>query len=327
MVLDNKTKLEKLDENFWNHLKDDKKEFLRKEIAPIMRTRTGEDFKAMSFELDIEKLSIARLASEDDEKSEKKIEALEEVIIEKISDLPLSVNTVSKEQELVESVLYSGYVQKAGDTELDALVDRLAPLMKYREDGIKPDQDTLDLKDVTVEKGYIEFGPQNERVTIVKYREKIEELIKRLEEENEILKRVKRGEKLTSDDVEELANTLLQYDPYPTESNLQKAYDARQVSFLDLIKHIMGLGDLVTFSDKVSEAFAEFIAYHNTLTAKQIQFLQTLQTFIIDNGKLEKKDLIKDPFTRIHRLGIRGLFKPQEQEEILEFTSNLLVHA
>ena len=234
---------------------------------------------------------------------------------------------MAKEKDLIEAVLYSGYIQKAGDSEFEYLVDRLAPLMKYREEGIKPDQDTLDLKDLTIEKGYIEFGPKNERVTIAKYREKIETLIKKLEEDNEILQKVKRGEKLNHDDIEELANTLLKYEPYPTETNLQKAYDARQVGFLDLIKHIMGMGGLVTFSDKTSEAFAEFIADHNTMTAKQIQFLQTLQTFIIENGKLEKKDLIQEPFTRIHRLGIRGLFKPQEQEEIFEFTHNLLVHA
>ena len=45
-----------------------------------------------------------------------------------------------------------------------------------------------------------------------------------------------------------------------------------QVHFLDLIRYIMGMGGLLTFSDKVSEAFAEFIAEHNTLTVKQINF-------------------------------------------------------
>ena len=134
------------------------------------------------------------------------------------------------------------------------------------------------------------------------------------------------GERL-KESVEELANTLMENEPYPTEKNLQKAYDARQVRFIDLIKHIMGMGDLLTFSDKVSAAFSEYIATHNTLTAKQIQFLQTLQTFIIENGRLEKKDLVNDPFTRLHKDGFRGLFKPSEQKEILEFTNNLLTHA
>ncbi len=325
VILDAKNKIDKVDESFWANLKDDRKEYLRVEIAPLMRTRTGEDYKAMSFELNVLNLSIARM--QEDEKSEKKSMTLEELIIEKISDLPLSVNIVAREKEIIEAVLHNGYLQKADEDDLDTLVAKIAPLMKYREEGIKPSQTKLDLRDLTAEKEYIEFGAKNERVTIQKYREKVEGLVKKLEEENEILKRIKQGEELDPDDVEELANTLLKYDPYPTEKNLQKAYDARQVNFLDLIKYIMGIGDLKTFSEKVSEAFAEFIAEHNTLSAKQIQFLQTLQTFIIENGALAKKDLIKEPFTRIHKLGIRGLFKPKEQEEILEFANNLLIHA
>ncbi|EKD63830.1 MAG: hypothetical protein ACD_51C00184G0002 [uncultured bacterium] len=325
VILDANSKLEKLNDGFWQNLKEEKKIFLRKEITPLMRTRTGEDFDSMSFEINVLNLSIAKLQVS--EKQEKRIEMLSEVIIEKVSDLPLEVNTVAKEKELIDAVLNNGYVQKADEEDLDVLIEKLAPLMRFREEGIRPEQDELNLKDVTIEKGYIEFGPHNERLTIQKYKEKVEELIKKLAEENEILQRIKQGEQLDTDDVEELANTLMQYEPYPTEKNLQKAYDARQVRFVDLIKYIMGIGGLVTFSDKVSEAFAEFIATHNTLTAKQIQFLQTLQTFIIENGRLEKKDLINEPFTRIHRLGIRGLFTPNEQEEILEFTNNLLTHA
>lgn len=325
VILDAKEKLEKLDESFWKNIKEDKKEFLRKDIAPLMRTRTGEDFDAMSFEINVLNLSIAKLR--DFDKKEKKLEMLADVIVEKVSDLPLDVNTVAKQEELIEAVLNNGYVQKADEDDLEVLIEKLAPLMRYRDEGVKPGQDSLNLKDVTVEKEYVEFGPHNERLTVQKYREKVEELINKLAEENEILQKIKEGERLDSDDVEELATTLMKYEPYPTEKNLQKAYDARQVRFIDLIKYIMGIGGLVTFSDKVSEAFAEYIATHNTLTAKQIQFLQTLQTFIIENGRLEKKDLINEPFTRIHKLGIRGLFTPNEQEEILEFTSNLLTHA
>ncbi len=325
VILDAKEKLEKLDESFWKNIKEDKKEFLRKDIAPLMRTRTGEDFDAMSFEINVLNLSIAKLR--DFDKKEKKLEMLADVIVEKVSDLPLDVNTVAKEGDLIEAVLNNGYVQKADEDDLEVLIKKLAPLMRYRDEGVKPGQDSLNLKDVTVEKEYVEFGPHNERLTVQKYREKVEELINKLSEENEVLQKIKGGETLDTEDVEELATTLMKYEPYPTEKNLQKAYDARQVRFIDLIKYIMGIGGLVTFSDKVSEAFAEYIATHNTLTAKQIQFLQTLQTFIIENGRLEKKDLINEPFTRIHKLGIRGLFTTNEQEEILEFTNNLLTHA
>lgn len=89
----------------------------------------------------------------------------------------------------------------------------------------------------------------------------------------------------------------------------------------------MGIGGLVTFPEKVSEAFAEFIADHNTLTAKQIQFLHTLQTFIVENGTLTKKDLVQEPFTKLHENGFLGLFDRHMQQEILQFTDHIFQYA
>lgn len=325
VILDAKSTIDTVNDSFWQRLTEDKKLFLQKDIAPLMRTRTGEDYKAMSFELKVIQYSIVKLGQ--NEITEKKMQTLEEVIIEMVSDLPLSVNVVAQEQELIEAILHSGYLSTAGEKEFDVLIERIAPLMKYRDEGIKPKQDSFDLRDITSEKQYIKFGPANERVTIQKYREKVEALVKKLEEENETLRKIKSGNSITSEEIEELADTLAEYEPYPTEENLQKAYDARKVSFLDLIKYIMGIGGLVTFPEKVSEAFAEFIADHNTLTAKQIQFLHTLQTFIIENGELTKRDLVQEPFTRLHENGFLGLFDKRMQQEILHFTDQIFQHA
>lgn len=325
VILDAKSKLDKLTETFWKKLDEDKKEYLRKEICPLMRTRTGEDYKAMSFEIKVIQYSIAKM--QDGEKNEKRASTIEAAIIEMVEDLPLSVNIVAAQLQLIGEITNDNYLQKADEKDLQVVITNIAHLMKYREEGIKPDQDSFNLRDLTVEKEYIEFGPANERVTIHKYKDKVEALVKKLEAENEILQKIKQGESLNEEEVEELADTLAAYDPYPTEENLQKAYDARQVHFLDLIRYIMGIGGLLTFSDKVSEAFAEFIAEHNTLTVKQIQFLHTLQTFIIENGELSKKDLVREPFTKLHARGFLGLFNKQMQEEILKFTDKILQNA
>ena len=325
VILDANSKLEKLNDTFWQKLTEDKKLYLEKEIAPLMRTRTGEDFKAMSFELKVITYSIAKLGDETGE--DKKVQAIGEALIEMVSDLPLSVNVVAKEQGLIDDILHNGYLAKADDDELEMVIQKIAPLMKYREEGIKPDQDSLDLRDITSEKEYIKFGPANERITTQKYREKVEALIKKLEDENDILQKIKVGEEVSHEEVVELADTLAEYEPYPTEENLQRAYDARKVSFLDLIKYIMGIGGLVTFSDKVSEAFAEFIAEHNTLAPTQIQFLIVLRDFIINNGELNKKDLVSEPFTKINARGFLGVFTPSEQKEVLTFTDQILQYA
>ena len=113
VILGAKSKLEKLDDFFWQKLNDDKKLFLEKDIAPLMRTRTGEDYKAMSFELKVINYSIAKLDVQTGQ--DKKAKTLEEVIVEMVSDLPLSVNVVAKEKELIEEVLNNGYLEKADE--------------------------------------------------------------------------------------------------------------------------------------------------------------------------------------------------------------------
>ncbi|MGI0148525.1 MAG: type I restriction-modification enzyme R subunit C-terminal domain-containing protein, partial [Thermoplasmata archaeon] len=87
---------------------------------------------------------------------------------------------------------------------------------------------------------------------------------------------------------------------------------------------ILGLEKLVSWSETVSRAFDQFIAEHNTFSATQIRFLQTLKTFILQTGRVERRDLIEAPFTQLHPYGIRGLFQAGEIEEILAFSDSLV---
>jgi len=54
-----------------------------------------------------------------------------------------------------------------------------------------------------------------------------------------------------------------------------------------------------------------------------MEFLSLLKSFIIEREKVEKKDLIKAPFTVIHPQGIRGVFGSTEINEILQLTERL----
>jgi hypothetical protein len=89
--------LDRLDEeNFWITLNHQRLEFLRTEIKPLFRTVSEADFKAMRFERDILEYSLARLSEE-----KEKAETLKDGIVEQISELPLSVNFVKAEEELI----------------------------------------------------------------------------------------------------------------------------------------------------------------------------------------------------------------------------------
>lgn len=88
VILDAKHELQRLeDENFWN-LMQDKIDFLRNVVKPLLRTISNVDFKAMRFEKDIVEVSLAHLAEGKD-----KFDALKDSIIEEITELPLTVKT------------------------------------------------------------------------------------------------------------------------------------------------------------------------------------------------------------------------------------------
>jgi len=314
VVMDARSDLYQLKEdNFWNTISENKQSFLRHSIQPLMRTISDVDFKSMRFERDIVEISIAHLAED-----KEKFNALTESLIEKINELPLSVNIVAKEKELIQKAQKAHFWSICNDSSFTELTEKIAPLMKYVEFFVKPlGLANFDFEDTLSKKELVEFGPQHESVSISKYKEMVEERIKALTESNPLLQKLQQGLELTEGEVEELTQILHNDEPHITVDLLRKVYEHRKAKLLAFIKHILGIEILESHSETVSRVFDQFISEHTYLSRRQLDFLNMLKTFILDRGEVVKRNLIESPFTRIHPDGIRGLFAPQEIEEIL----------
>ncbi len=318
VILDNQESIEKVsDDNFWISITDEKLDYLRMHISPFMRVLSDADFKAMRFELDGIEAQIARLAND-----EQRYETLKEVIIEKVSELPMTVNMVEREREWIEKAQSNNFWITTSDDSLDEMITRLAPLMKYRQTQKTPEK-KLNIQDLLTVKETIEFGPQHERMTVDKYRRRVEEFIRELVKASPILQKIVQGDEVTDEEIEELANILKEHYPHVTEYILREIYDNKSAKFIQFIKHILGIEEMATFTEAVSVAFEEFLREHNNFGEKQIQFILTLKTFVLQRGVVEKRDLISAPFTQLHPEGIRGIFKPDEIDEILYFVSKM----
>lgn len=305
-------------EQFWDRLTTGDMSYLRTHVAPLLRARSDLDIKGVRFETDVVELSTALITD-----NKEAFEAIRECIVLQISELPLSVNLVAREQEFIEAVLQASWWSTPTEDKLSQLVKRLAPLMRYRQKRRDPMM-KLQLKDLTVIKERVEFGPEHERMTSRAYRERVEAYILSLVDENPVLRRIQAGEQVSDAEVMALARLLQNQDPYVTVELLRKVYDHKTARFIQFMRHILGLEKLDSLSETVARAFDDFIARHSTFTALQIQFLQTLRTFILQTGTVAKKDLINAPFTRLHPEGIRGMFRPGEIDEILQFTGRLV---
>lgn len=320
VILEAKHELQRLeDENFWNHLSGDKIEFLRNVVKPLFRTVSDADFKAMRFEKDIVEVSLAKLSAESD-----KFETLKDSIIEEIAELPLSVNIVAKEQELIRQSQSNHFWATITEDKLDELIQKIAPLMRFREAMIPLGPAKFNFKDVVSEKEYVEFGPQHEALSIAKYRELVEQRVNDLVSSNPLLQKIKEGKEITDSEAEKLAEALHNEHPHITIGLLRRVYNHRKAQLLQFMRHILGIEILESFNETVSKAFDDFIANHSYLSGRQLQFMDLLRNFILEKGDLQKRHLIESPFTLIHPQGIRGVFSPAEIDEILLFTEKLV---
>lgn len=317
-IKDAKNDLDKLDSNFWHDITKDKISFLDAYIKPLAKSIVGVDYKAMRFEKDVIAYSTY-LLQYDKEKLEKQRNKL----ISQISELPLSINIVVTQKELITTAKEVKYWNHVSDSELDILIAKLSPLMKYREELDSKQQVKYDFEDIIKEKEYVEFGADRESISISKYKEMVENKIAELLDKNQILQKLKNGQNIFQEEIEALAKMLHDEDPYITIDLLRRVYMNKKAPFLKFIKHILGVEELKNFPDTVSESFDKFIQIHSTLTTTQLKFLELLKNYIIDNGQITKKDLIQAPFTVIHPSGIRGVFNPTEIEEIIQITREL----
>lgn len=319
VILDAQADLHKLqNDNFWIQLAQEKIEYLRTTIKPLLRTISDTDFKAMRFEKDIVEVSLAQLSNE-----KEKYETLKESIVEEISELPLSVNVVAKEEELIRQSQTNHYWATIDETKYDELITKLSPLMKYRESIVNSGPEKFNLKDILYSKEYVEFGPQHESISIARYKEIVEQKIIEMTFNNPTIIKIKNGENISEKEVEHLAEILYNENPHITVDLLRRVYNHHKAELTQFIKHILGLEILVSFPETVSKMFDQFISNHTYLSSRQLQFLDLLRNYILEKGELQRRNLIESPFTLIHPQGIRGVFSQSEIEEILIITEIL----
>src|SRR4030095_453604 len=196
-----------------------------------MRSRSAEDFDALWFDIDVIQTQTALLGNEGEV-----FERLKERILEKVAELPLTLNQVKAKEEFIRKVKSSHFWATATEESLETLRLELRGLMKHRQRRDR-DIEHLNLEDMTLVREWVEFGPEMEQASVAEYRRRVEEKIKTLLEKNEVLRRLKKGEPIDEADILQLSEILRSEDPYVTEDLLQRIYDNHSAHFIDFIRH------------------------------------------------------------------------------------------
>jgi len=133
---------------------------------------------------------------------------------------------------------------------MQAMVNRLAPLMRYRQ---RPREAMvkLDIQDLVAIKEVVEFGPEHERMSTSAYRERLEAYVRDLAKNNPVLQKIRDNEDVSSSEIHQLARLLEEQSLHVTEDMLRKVYDHKTARFIQFIRHILGLEKLESWTETV----------------------------------------------------------------------------
>lgn len=140
-----------------------------------------------------------------------------------------------------------------------------------------------------------------------KFRQKARHFLKDHENHIAVLK-LRRNEPLTATDLSELERIFLEAGV----AELQDLERLRPEGGLGLfVRSLVGLD-----REAAKAAFADFLAAR-TLTANQIEFVNTLIDHLTEKGQVDPRLLYESPFTDFDPMGVAGLFSAPDAAEVI----------
>jgi len=157
-------------------------------------------------------------------------------------------------------------------------------------------EDTVELLE---EKGLLGEYPPLEN-----YAKRVERYI-RENREHIAIQKLRKNEPLTSAELDELERLIFENDTLGSREAFVKAFGEKPLGHF--VRSIIGLDTAAA-----KAAFAEFLGRGN-LRADQMTFINRLIDYLSHNGIIDKKMLVKPPFTDLHEMGIFGIFEEDEE--------------
>lgn len=298
----------------WDRLDEARVGHLNQSIAPLLRFLPDVNLQVMTYEARTEQLANALLRGETEQ-----IERLRGRIVDDLERLPPNLQEVRAEREGLAWARSDGFWNHLDYSRVMAL-QRFAPLLRYRQRRA-PQMLTLHLPD-HIQERWIIYGPSGEGSFVTSYREQVEARVRDLAQHHPTLRKLQRGDALAEADVRALAQALNQADLFITEESLRRSYAQPDAGLEDFIRHILGLGQLVSREEEITSAFARFIQEHPHFSARQILFLRTVRSQVVQRVRLNAQELERPPFAHIGR--VQQLFQPAEIAEILDFANQFI---
>jgi type I restriction enzyme R subunit len=304
------------DDDFWTLINPTKLDFLRLQVAPLLRFAADVDVAAETFTHKVERLKLQILQAAPSPQ-------LLQSIAEDVSLLPDIAALVRSSPSA--ALALSSNLPTATPAQLTQIIRDLAPQMKNRRD--RPSAFLkFDLPDFIATHGYISVGEGGQQILIEEYKRRVDARVLEIVEKHPALAALREGREVTDEQLVDLERTLHRElgreDIQLSSRNIRIAYGLRVDNFLAFVRHLLALDTLPDYPQVVQRGFEQHIQVHN-YNAEQIRFLRSVQQVFLAKHSLVEADLYDPPLTNFGRNAVERFFTPHQISDLLNLTQSL----
>ncbi|XZE18636.1 DEAD/DEAH box helicase family protein [Pirellulaceae bacterium SH449] len=289
---------------------------LQQNIAPLMQWVDIAKFdEAYKFDRLIARLQMELI------RGGNKFDDLRDEVVNLISSLRINLSQVKAKLPVIERVKSQEFWDEITVGKLEEIRDHLRGIVQFRRKEEDPFADPI-IIDVKEDETGVERNKHKVRLDklddldMVAYRNRVNKVLQAIIDQNETLRKIRLGEPVTENDLEDLCSLVLTQEPGLDLHNLMEYF--QQAESLDqAIREIIGMD-----ADVVRERFTAFVQAHPNLASHQIKFLDLLQNHIAKFGSIKTDDLYEPPFTTLHSDSLDGLFDESLADELFEIINS-----
>ena len=285
---------------------------LQQDIAPLMQWVDISKYEeAYKFDRLIAQLQMELI------RGGGKFADLQAVAVNLVSSLRMNLSQVKVKMPVIERVKSDEFWAEVTIGDLEDIRNQLRGVIQFRRKGEVTKLDPI-IIDVKEDESQVERKKHKVRLDklddldMVAYRNRVNNVLQAIIDESDTLRRIRLGQPVTENDLEDLCSLVLTQEPGLDLRDLMDYF--HQAESLDqAIREIIGMD-----ADAVQQRFTEFAQAHPNMASHQLKFLELLQNHIAKFGSIKTDELYQPPFTSLHTDSLDGLFEESLANEVFE---------
>lgn len=247
---------------------------VKEEVAPLIRP-DGDEISAVRFDALMYGLELAYLAGKNDSRYRSDL-------MKKVSGIATVANIpeVQNQKSLIQDILNTDYLERAGVDELEHIRLSLRGLMKYLP-KISAKYET-DFADEILSVEWNESQLENDELK--NYKAKAEYYVRK-HQDNVVIAKLKTNKPLTPLDVENLEQIL--WNEVGSKDEYEKECGHKPLG--EFVREIVGLD-----MNAAKEAFSQFLD-DASMDSRQIYFVNQVVEYVVHNGLLKDLSVLQEP--------------------------------